>query len=96
LTLATSKHVLIKCDTYFFGSQTLATKSSLNYVLADLDHVFILPERSQNELLKNNMVDFSIAMGAFLEHFVTNKNRSVYLAALDKFNRPYGTGETCA
>jgi hypothetical protein len=83
LEFVTGKNVVVDYDSYFFGTLKDATQSSINYIIADLDHIRTFTDESREAILKENFSEFNRAMDGFLRHFVTSGKRNEYLRILN-------------
>ena len=82
--MATQKNVLIEFDSYFFGTQKIGSKSSIDYKLIDLDHIFTNTDDDYQALLRLNFSEFHRAIHGFVKHFVTETNQTEYYQLLEQ------------
>jgi hypothetical protein len=83
LEFATEKKTVIDFDSYFFGTLKKASSSSIDYIIADLDHICDFSGESRDFTLKENHSEFNRAMRCFLKHFVTPGKGDGYLQYLN-------------
>lgn len=84
IRLATKRDILIEFDSYFFGTQRQNSISSIDYKIVDLDHIFTKTCKSEADLYDSNFAEFKRAINGFLEYFVSDNNRNMYINELEE------------
>jgi len=84
LDFVTGKNVGIYFDAYFFGTLKYSSRSTIDYILGDLDDIRKFTRVDRNELLAENRLQFQNIFSKFLEHFVNPGKRGEYLDILNR------------
>jgi len=82
LIRASKLKLIIDFDCYFFGTSRNKNKTTIKYLLADLDNIREAADEN-SYLIKQNISEFRKAFNSFLEYFVKdNENRRKYFEAV--------------
>lgn len=87
LEIFTKNNILVEFDTYFFGTQKMSSISTIDYMLVDLDHIFIHDKEKKDNLFNLNLSEFIRAITGFIKYFVSENKRAEYFSCLFDFKQ---------
>ncbi|MEM8522285.1 hypothetical protein [Flavobacterium sp. PL12] len=87
LNKAAESKIVIDFDSYFIGSLKNEFKSSINYKIADFDHIYKCNKNTYEECFEGNKSEFARVMYQFLKYFVEEgNNKDSYNIIIDQIN----------
>ncbi len=83
-----NNNIVIEYDSYFIGSKKMQLESEINYRIADLDNIFNCQDKTKEECLEINKIEFFSMLKEFITHFVSEgNNKEKYQIKINKISK---------